>query len=159
MKPDLRVPAMSRLGFAEQLESAANDIGNADRAEMQILLRRAAIRFRNIEGVPFDSEWSDALNSAAVDLGLTRSDMIRRIIKDWLIGHVYLPGHMDDEANKGKVALEPELVELFDTLAAAAEPPINRDDMVCVALVDWAIGRGYIDAALLDEESEVDGNA
>jgi hypothetical protein len=43
--------------FARQLEEAADRIADIPRHELQILLRRAAIRLRNMPTVP-EEEWS-----------------------------------------------------------------------------------------------------
>ncbi len=56
---------MTRRSFADELNSAADHIGDVNRADLQILLRRAALMLRNVEGVPLDPEWDDALRSVA----------------------------------------------------------------------------------------------
>ena len=91
---------MTRLTFAEQLEAAANLVGDTPRAELQILLRRAALMLRNIEGVSLDPEWDDALNSVAGELGLSRGELIRAVIRDWLIANAYVPVHIIDEESE-----------------------------------------------------------
>ncbi len=65
---------MTRRSFANELEQAADRIGAADRAALQVLLRRAALLLRNVEGVPLDPEWDDALRSVSAEMGLTRSE-------------------------------------------------------------------------------------
>lgn len=45
-----------RQRIARELESAANDIGNIPRHELQILLRQAALLLRNLPEPP-DEEW------------------------------------------------------------------------------------------------------
>jgi hypothetical protein len=47
---------MSREAFIRQLEDAADNIGDMPRHELAILLRRAALRLRNFDGVPRDPE-------------------------------------------------------------------------------------------------------
>jgi hypothetical protein len=46
----------SREQFARQLEEAADNIRDVPKHELQILLRRAAIRLRNMPTVP-EEEW------------------------------------------------------------------------------------------------------
>lgn len=91
---------MTRVTFAEQLEAAADLVGDTPRAELQILLRRAALMLRNVEGVSLDPEWEDGLNSVAGELGISRSEFIRTVVKDWLIANSYLPGQMIDEESE-----------------------------------------------------------
>ena len=102
---------MTRQSFAEKLIEAADGIDDLSRSDIQVLLRRAAIRLSN--------EMQDA----------------------------------------GKVVIGPELAALFDELVQKSDMPITRNDAVVAVLVDWTISQGYLDSDVLDEESEVDGNA
>ena len=86
----------SRWTLAATLLKAAESIDDLPRSDLQVLLRRAALRLRN--------EYHDA----------------------------------------GVVMLDGELVELFDALAASADPPVSRNEMVSAALTDWAIRQGYV---------------
>jgi len=61
------------------------------------LLRRAALLLRNVEGVPLDPPWEDALRSVSAEMKLTRSELIRTIVKDWLVANTYLPVSMLEE--------------------------------------------------------------
>lgn len=88
---------MSSVEFADKLDAAADRIADLDRSEMHTLLRRSALRLRNTQQVPLDPEWEDALRSVADEMGLTRNDLIRVIVKDWLETNAYLPVHMLDE--------------------------------------------------------------
>ena len=69
---------------------------------------------------------------------------------------IQLSNEMQDA---GKVVIGPELAALFDELVQKSDMPITRNDAVVAALVDWTISQGYLDSDVLDEESEVDGNA
>ncbi|WFU07393.1 CopG family transcriptional regulator (plasmid) [Rhizobium sp. CB3171] len=88
-----RVPS----DVAGQLEYAADRIGDASRADLQIMLRRAALVIRNATPIGLDADTDDALLSIAGELGITRNDMIRHIIKEWLETNAYLPVRELDE--------------------------------------------------------------
>ncbi|MBB2794435.1 UNVERIFIED_ORG: putative metal-dependent enzyme (double-stranded beta helix superfamily) [Rhizobium pisi] len=45
----------------------------------------------------FDDEIEDALQQVAGELGLTRNDTIRTIVREWLQQNTYLPVHELDE--------------------------------------------------------------
>ena len=77
--------------MAGQLEYAANCIGDASRADLQVMLRRAALMIRNAAPIGLDAETEDVLLSIAGELGITRNDMIRHIVKEWLETNAYLP--------------------------------------------------------------------
>jgi hypothetical protein len=77
--------------IAGQLEYSADRIGDASRADLQVMLRRAALVIRNATQIGLDAETDDALQSIAGELGMTRNDMIRHIVKEWLETNAYLP--------------------------------------------------------------------
>ncbi|MFS8056297.1 CopG family transcriptional regulator [Rhizobium sp. BR 317] len=79
------------LVLAGQLEYAADRIGDASRADLQIMLRRAALVIRNATPIPLDAETDDTLLSIVGELGMTRNEMVRHIIKEWLETNAYLP--------------------------------------------------------------------
>ncbi|WP_374189146.1 CopG family transcriptional regulator [Rhizobium rhizogenes] len=83
--------------MAGQLEYAADRIGDASRADLQVLLRRAALLIRNAAPIGLEAEMEDALLSIAGELGMTRNDMIRHIVKEWLETNAYLPVRELDE--------------------------------------------------------------
>jgi hypothetical protein len=83
--------------MAGQLEYTADRIGDASRADLQVMLRRAALMIRNAAPIGLDTETEDALLSIAGELGKTRNDMIRHIIKKWLETNAYLPARELDE--------------------------------------------------------------
>lgn len=91
---------MTRLSVAEELESAANRIADMSRADLQIILRRAALMLRNIAGVPLEPAIEDALNSIATEMEIGRSDLIRIVLREWLETNAYLPVRLIDEENK-----------------------------------------------------------
>ncbi|RVB97418.1 hypothetical protein EN884_38220, partial [Mesorhizobium sp. M7A.F.Ca.AU.001.01.1.1] len=68
---------MTRLSFAEELESAADRIANMSRPDLQIILRRAALMLRNVAGVSLEPATEDALNSTAAGMKKGRSDVIQ----------------------------------------------------------------------------------
>jgi hypothetical protein len=49
---------MTRQSIAEELESAADRIADVSRADLQIILRRAALMLRNVTGVPLEPNGS-----------------------------------------------------------------------------------------------------
>jgi len=88
---------MSATDFAAQLEDAADRVANISRADLQVILRRAALRLRNTSQVPIDPEWEDILQSIAAETKVGRNDLVRFIVKEWLEANAYLPVHMLDE--------------------------------------------------------------
>jgi len=92
---------VTRRSVAEDLKQTADRIGDADRADLQILIRSAALLLRNVEGVPLEPEWEDALRSVSADMKLTRSELVRTIVKDWLIANTYLPASTLEEDSEG----------------------------------------------------------
>jgi hypothetical protein len=88
---------MKRLSLAEELESAAVRIADISRADLQIMLRRAALMLRNVSGVPLDPATEDALNSIAAEMKIGRTDLIQIILREWLETNAYLPVRMIDE--------------------------------------------------------------
>jgi len=80
-----------RIDFANEIESASNRIADISRADLQIMLRRAALRLRNAEGIVLAQKVEDALAAAGVTYGLQRKEMLASLIHDWLQGHGYLP--------------------------------------------------------------------
>ncbi|MBB6304693.1 CopG family transcriptional regulator [Rhizobium leucaenae] len=83
--------------MAGQLDYTADRIGDASRADLQVMLRRAALVIRNAAPIGLDTETEDALLSISGELGITRNDMIRRIIREWLETNAYLPVRELDE--------------------------------------------------------------
>ncbi|MBM7050168.1 MULTISPECIES: ribbon-helix-helix domain-containing protein [Rhizobium] len=77
--------------YAGLLDDAANCIGDMSRADLQILLRRAALVLRNAGSIELNDQVEEAIDSIADELGKTRNDMIRYIIQEWLEKNAYLP--------------------------------------------------------------------
>ena len=74
------------------LESAAS---RAD-PETATLLRRAALHIKIAGSIVFDEDVEDALTIAALSGNMVRDEMIRAIMRDWLVGHGYLDSVSDD---------------------------------------------------------------
>lgn len=87
----------TRLDFAAELEEASNRIADISRADLQIMLRRAALRLRNIEGIVLDQDVDEAVYALAADLKMTRQDLLRTMIREWLEKGAYLPVRMLEE--------------------------------------------------------------
>lgn len=79
------------------LEDAADRIADISRADLQIMLRRAALRLRNAGAISMDDDVEEALRDLAGESGVTRNDMIRYIIREWMETNTYLPVHNLDE--------------------------------------------------------------
>jgi hypothetical protein len=88
---------MSLPDTAMLLENAADRIGDVALPDLQILLRRAALRLRNTSAVSFEDDVEDSLRDLAGELGMTRKDTIRFIVREWMEKNTYLPVHNLDE--------------------------------------------------------------
>ncbi|PCK81483.1 CopG family transcriptional regulator [Rhizobium sophoriradicis] len=82
---------------ATVLEDAADRIADISPADLQIMLRRAALRLRNTAGVSMDDDVEEALRDLAGEFGMTRNDTIRFIVREWMEKNTYLPVHELDE--------------------------------------------------------------
>ncbi|MES0000916.1 hypothetical protein NKJ90_19265 [Mesorhizobium sp. M0051] len=91
---------MTRQSIAVELESAADRIGDMSRADLQIILRRAALMLRNVTGVPLEPATEDALNSIAAEMKIGRADLIQIVLREWLETNAYLPLRMIDEESE-----------------------------------------------------------
>ncbi|MES0057265.1 hypothetical protein NKJ66_27165 [Mesorhizobium sp. M0078] len=91
---------MTRQSIALELESAADRIGDMSRADLQIILRRAALMLRNVTGVPLEPATEDALNSIAAEMKISRADLIQIVLREWLETNTYLPVRMIDEESE-----------------------------------------------------------
>ena len=76
-----------RENIAADLESAANHIAEVSRADLQVMLRRAALMLRNVTGLVLEPSVQEPLSSVAEEMGLTRADLIRTIVGDWLVAN------------------------------------------------------------------------
>ena len=76
---------MTSRAFADELEKAAYHIADISRADLQILLRRAALRLRNTDGLALEADIAEAVELLAAELKLPRSEVVQAILPDWLI--------------------------------------------------------------------------
>lgn len=60
-------------------------------ADLQIMLRRTAIRLRNSQKIGFDNEIELSLGAVAFDLNRSREAMVQMIVREWLARQMYLP--------------------------------------------------------------------
>lgn len=89
---------MSRHQFVHELESTADHIADASRADLQVMLRRAALLLRNVGGFSLDAHTDDALTSLASEMGTAKPDLVETIVSEWLVANSYLPvPHVLDE--------------------------------------------------------------
>jgi hypothetical protein len=88
---------MTSRDTATLLEDAANRIADISRADLQIMLRRAALRLRNAGAISMNDDVEEALRDLAGEFGMTRNDTIRVIVREWMEKNTYLPMHALDE--------------------------------------------------------------
>lgn len=88
---------MTSTDTAALLDDAANRIADVSRADLQIMLRRAALRLRNAAAVSMDEDVEEVLRDLASEFEVTRNDTIRYIVREWLETNTYLPVHEIDE--------------------------------------------------------------
>ncbi|PDT21248.1 CopG family transcriptional regulator [Rhizobium hidalgonense] len=88
---------MTTADTAALLEDAADRIADISRADLQIMLRRAALRLRNAAGVWMDDDVKEVLRGLAGEFGMTRNDTIRFIVREWMEKNTYLPVHHLDQ--------------------------------------------------------------
>ena len=82
---------MTRHDIASELEGAASQIGDMSRADLQVLLRRAALMLRNVTGLVLEPRVEESLAGLANEMGLSKTELVRTIIDDWLTANAYLP--------------------------------------------------------------------
>lgn len=82
---------MSRHQFVHELESVADRIADASRADLQVLLRRAALLLRNVGGLSLDPKTDEVLNGLAAEMGKAKPDLVETIVDEWLVANAYLP--------------------------------------------------------------------
>ena len=82
---------MTRLSIANELEQAADQIADITRAELQIILRRAALMLRNVTGVTLEPNVDEALAGLATEMHVSKPDLITTIVGEWLVANGYLP--------------------------------------------------------------------
>ncbi|MDX8501939.1 hypothetical protein RFM99_26440 [Mesorhizobium sp. VK4C] len=82
---------MSRHQFVHELESAADRTADVPRADLQVMLRRAALMLRNVTGLVLDPSVEESLSGLAAEMGLSKAELVRTIVGDWLVANAYLP--------------------------------------------------------------------
>ncbi|ESX47653.1 hypothetical protein NLY43_04345 [Mesorhizobium sp. C416B] len=95
---------MTRSSFAGELQSASDHIADLSRADLQVMLRRAALVIRNTDRVELDARVEDSLSDIAAEMKMSKSDLVKTIVGDWLIANAYLPVPYaldDDSATDG----------------------------------------------------------
>ncbi|RWY85163.1 CopG family transcriptional regulator [Rhizobium leguminosarum] len=88
---------MTATDTATLLEEAADRIVDISRADLQIMLRRAALLLRNSGSIAFENDMEEALRDLSGEFGKTRNDTIRFIVREWMEKNAYLPVHVLDE--------------------------------------------------------------
>ncbi|MBY5788658.1 CopG family transcriptional regulator [Rhizobium leguminosarum] len=88
---------MTTVDTASLLEDAADRIADISRADLQIMLRRAALLLRNTGSIAFEDDMEEALRDLSGEFGKTRNDMVRFIVREWMEKNTYLPVHELDE--------------------------------------------------------------
>ncbi|ANL75691.1 hypothetical protein AMC83_PE00278 (plasmid) [Rhizobium phaseoli] len=88
---------MTAADIAAHLEDAADRIKDISIADLQVLLRRAALRLRNAGSIAFDDDMEEAIRNLCSELVLTREGAIRYIVREWMEKNTYLPVHELDE--------------------------------------------------------------
>ncbi|PDT33216.1 CopG family transcriptional regulator [Rhizobium sp. M10] len=76
---------------AALLEDAADRIADISRADLQIMRRRAALLLRNSGSIAFDDDIEEALRDLSAEIGKTRNDTIRYIVREWMKKNIDLP--------------------------------------------------------------------
>jgi hypothetical protein len=88
---------MTSSDAATLLEDAADRIADIPRPDLLILLRRAALRLRNATTVSMEDDVEDVLRDLVSELGRTREDVMRYIIREWMEKNSFLSTHELDE--------------------------------------------------------------
>jgi hypothetical protein len=89
--------SQQREQFVRQLEEAANHLRSIPTADVSTLLRRAAVRLRNISGIRLDADVGEKLAEVSILTGTEPHELATMIIRDWLVTNGYLPFHDLDE--------------------------------------------------------------
>ncbi|OBQ81585.1 MULTISPECIES: hypothetical protein [unclassified Mesorhizobium] len=91
---------MIRETIATDLEEAADQIAEISRADLQVMLRRAALMLRNVTGLVHPKVEEALAGLAAAEMGLSKPELVRTIVGEWLMANAYLPVPyaLDDES-------------------------------------------------------------
>jgi len=89
---------MSRQSFVEELEGAADRNAEMSPSNLKVLLRRAALMLRNAgDGVDLEPKIEEILDGLAAEMDVSKAELIRTIVTEWLIANAYLPVFTIDE--------------------------------------------------------------
>jgi hypothetical protein len=91
---------MTHRAFAEKLEDAASHIVELSVADLQVLLRNAALRLRNTSGLTLEPKVDMEIDLLATQLKLPRSEVLPTIVRDWLVIAGRLPADILDEESE-----------------------------------------------------------
>ncbi|WP_342216759.1 ribbon-helix-helix protein, CopG family [Mesorhizobium sp. 131-3-5] len=92
--------AMSRQSFVQELEGAADRNAEMSPSNLKVLLRRAALMLRNAgDGVDLEPKIEEILDGLAAEMGVSKAELIRTVVTEWLIANAYLPVFTIDEGS------------------------------------------------------------
>jgi hypothetical protein len=78
---------MTRISFADALETASEQVGATLDEEVAALLRRAAIKIRNSNTVVVDADIDFSLSELAMEYRVSKDQLIRKILREWVESH------------------------------------------------------------------------
>ena len=78
---------MSRISFAEALETASEKVGTTLNEEVAELLQSAAIKIRNSNTIVLDPDVDYSLAEMAMEFRVPKEQLIRNILKEWVEAH------------------------------------------------------------------------
>jgi hypothetical protein len=85
-RPEWKSLIVRRLdGTPQELENAADAIADISQADLQSLLRRAAVRCRSTDDLTFDPDVDVAIDLLATGLRCAWAEVIQTILRDWLV--------------------------------------------------------------------------
>jgi hypothetical protein len=87
---------MTRISFADALETASKQVDTAIDQEIASLLRNAATRIRNSSTITLDADVDFSLAEMAMEFRIPKEELIRKILKDWVEAN-YLSFALDDD--------------------------------------------------------------
>ncbi len=75
---------MTRISFVDALETASQQVGATVDQEIASLLRNAAVRIRNSSTIALDADVDFSLAEMAMEFGMRKDELIRKILRDWV---------------------------------------------------------------------------
>ncbi|WP_287139149.1 hypothetical protein [Mesorhizobium sp.] len=74
---------------------------DASRADLQVMLRRAALLLRNVGGLNLEPRADEILDWLAAEMGKGKLDLVETILEDWLMANGYLrvPPSLEDDSD------------------------------------------------------------